>query len=416
MPDSPAITAGRVYAELRADGRVNTGIVISNPNSSNATIHFEIRNEQGSLLKTGSFTLSGACNPGVACNSQDARGLDQEPYATGGAIQGTLTLTSTVPVTMFAMRWLASGGASGDFLMTAVPFIDLSVSPSGIAQVLPLFVAGDGRKSEVVMVNPTAAPMAGILQFLDAGGAPAFLAIGGGYEWNVEYSIAPNGSQKLVVAEAPSGFTYGSVRVVPYANSAAPVSVVIHNYERGGITDFDIALPATMGTAFRLYMEQSPFHQIYTGIVVANATNYGGTVWISVRAADDSVIAYTSRFLPPAGQIAETIDTLLPALANQAIEGVIRITTDLPSISVAGLRMRINERQQTLYAAFAPVLENAPSTSEERFFPYVINGGGFTTRVALFSGHSGEHSAGHLRFVQADGTPLDLGLYPWEAR
>ena len=48
------MTSGRIYAELTPDGRVTTGVAFSNPNSQDATINFEMRNEQGSIYRSGS--------------------------------------------------------------------------------------------------------------------------------------------------------------------------------------------------------------------------------------------------------------------------------------------------------------------------------------------------------------------------
>jgi hypothetical protein len=57
-----------------------------------------------------------------------------------------------------------------------------------------------------------------------------------------------------------------------------------------------------------------------------------------------------------------------------------------------------------------PVLENSLRGSEERFFPYLLNGHGFTMDIVLFSGQAGQSSAGTLRFISPDATPLDLQI------
>jgi len=409
VPDSPLISSGRMYAELTPDGRVTTGIAIANPNNEDATINFEIRNEQGIPYRTGSFTLRGAgsaCNPGSDCN-QYSRWLDDAPYFAGRDVQGTLTFTSTSPVAVFGIRWTNTGG--GDHLMTAIPVVDLSVGPSRGVQSVPLFAVGDGRRSELMLVNPTGAAMVGSVQFLDSSGNPIFLPFQSGYMWTDDYYIPPHGSQKIVMA-AYGPFAYGSARMIPAGDSAVPSAFMLYNHVQDGVMDFEFGMPVIEGTAFRLPAKQSPGH-ILTTLSIANPSNLSGTVWISLASSDGRIIASTSHYVPGAGLILEGLDSLLPGIAGQEIEGVLRITTDLPAISMAGFRTRFNERQQALYTTVPSIVEDAFPGSQERFFPYVLNGGGFTTDIVLFSGESLQSSSGTLRFIGSDAAPLDLGVH-----
>jgi hypothetical protein len=413
VPDSSLITAGRIYAESTPDEMVSTGLSIANPNVDDATINFEFRNEQGSVYRMGTFTLKGAgatCAAGSACN-QLTRSLDQEPYLVSREVQGTLTFTSTAPISAFAMRWTRNGRQAGEYLMAPVPVVDLSAGPNRGTQVIPLFGTGDGRRTEVVLVNPTGSMLTGTVQFLDPNGLPAFVNVGGTYVWSAEYVIAPNGAQRLVIVSALSGVAYGSVRVVPDGESPAPSGFVGHSFAYNGIMAFDVGVPPTMGTAFRMVMEQSPSSQIQTSFAIANATNSGGTVWFSLTSPDGGYITSASRYLPAAGLIIETLDSLMPELAGLAIKGTLRITTDIPNISMVGFRARSNEWHQPLYTAVLPVVENGLPSPQERFFPYMLSGGDFSTEVILFSGQSGQSSKGTVRFVTPDGRPVDLKLH-----
>ncbi|HET9943747.1 MAG TPA: hypothetical protein VFR05_10415, partial [Terriglobia bacterium] len=409
VPDSPPVTAARVYAHVKSSGSISTAIVVGNPNSQETTVNFEIRSEHGDIYRMGSFVLTSAttaCAAGTTCNNQLARSLQEAPYYVESDFQGTVTLSSTAPVSIHALRWSSTGGAPGDVLLTPLPVIDLSASPSGEMQVIPLFVVGDYRKVDLTLVNPTGTPLTGVLQFLDPWGSPAYIGYSGAYVWNVEYYIAPNGSQKLEFAGSPLGMAYGSVRVVPYGGAVTPVPYLIHNYQEFGLGVFEIGVPSTLGRAFRLPAENAP-QQTRTVAAIANAGNAGGTVWVSLTASDGSQIASTSVYLPPAGQILESMDVMLPSIANHTMEGVLRITTDLPSISVAGLRARFNERGQLLYTTIVPVLENGNFGTGERFLPYFAHGSGFSTNVILFSGPPGGTS-GTLTLIQPDGAPLYL--------
>lgn len=408
VPDSPLLTSGRIYVELTPDGRVTTGIAVANPNAEDATINFEVRNEQGAVYRTGSFTLRGAgfaCDPGTDCN-QLSRWLYDAPYFAGSDVQGTLTFTSSAPVSVFGIRWTSTG--AGDHLITPVPVVDLSVGPSGGPLSVPLFAVGDGRRSELVLVNPTATTIAGTVLFLDPDGVPVFVGFGSEYSWSADYYIPPNGSQKLVIMDVFGGFGFGSVRIIPGGDGPAPTAFVVYNHVQNGIMDFEVGVPVTMGTAFRVPAKQSP-GQIFTSLAIANPSNVEGTVWISLTSYDGSFILGRSRYLPAAGLILESLDSLFPEFASQEIEGVLRVATDRPAISVAGFRARYNELGQLLYTTVPAAVENNLPVSEERFFPYLLNGGGFTTDIVLFSGTPGQ-SSGTLRFIGPDGTPLDLEL------
>jgi hypothetical protein len=413
IPDVPLITSGRIYAEVSPDGRVNTGMVITNPGNQAATIDFEMRDEQGIVYRTGNFTLTGAdvaCDAGVVCN-QLTRTLDEEPYLGGNDVRGTLSFTSNRPVAVFAARGTRTGSTAGDYSTTPLPVIDLSISPTREMQVIPHFAVGEGRKSEFLMVNPTGTLLMGLIEFIDPYGNPVLISIDGrSYRGTVAYSIAPNGSKKFVIDPAFPGLEYGSIRVLPTDERPAPTPLIVHGYAPDEIPIFELGVPVKMGTAFRVYAEFSAAEQIRTAIAIANTTESAGTVWMTLTGPDGSFIAGTSSYLPASGQILDFVDSLIPALANQTIRGVLRITTDVAGLSVVGLRARYNERGQLLFTSIVPVLENEAPDSEERFFPYVVNGGGFTTQIVLYSGKQGQSSQGSLTFIQSDGRPFDLEI------
>ena len=52
--------------------------------------------------------------------------------------------------------------------------------------------------------------------------------------------------------------------------------------------------------------------------------------------------------------------------------------------------------------------EASASSSADLIFPQIVDGGGYTTQFALFSGIFGQISNGTLRFFGQDGQALDL--------
>jgi len=56
VPATPALTSGRIYAEVA--GPLDTGLAIANPNGSDATINFSFTDANGSLAGSGSITIA----------------------------------------------------------------------------------------------------------------------------------------------------------------------------------------------------------------------------------------------------------------------------------------------------------------------------------------------------------------------
>src|SRR4026209_2674265 len=134
-----------------------------------------------------------------------------------------------------------------------------------------------------------------------------------------------------------------------------------------------------------MFAQLSSTPAILTGVAIANATSTHGTVTLALTSLDGLTTLGTSLPLPlPAsGQIAGFLDQLIPTLAGRTVQGVLRITTDLSSISVVGSRARYNERLPVpdfLITTTPPTLEDGAPSIGERLFPHFVNGEGYTTQ------------------------------------
>jgi hypothetical protein len=414
VPDQPLISSGRIYAEVSADAIVNTGLAFANPNTTSAIITYTIRDTNGNTIKSDLTT--------IGPNRELVGFLTEPPYMSGNGIQGTFSFTSTIPVSVIALRSFYNERSPSEFMLTTLPVLDLAAGSSSGTQVISHFAAGDGWTTQIILVNPTGTPQTGTIQFLDPGaatpptpGAPKTVNIDGASGSSASYSVAASSSKKFLITGASPGTAIGSVRIVPTANGPVPTPLVIFTYKPDLFTSAEAGIPVTMGTAFRMFAQLSSSPQIFTGVAIANPTAVAGTVTLTLTDLNGVQIAETNPplTLPASGQIVGFIDQLIPALAGQTVQGVLRITTNLSSISVAGLRGRYNERLPVadfLITTTPPTLENGTSSAAERLFPHLANGGGYTTQFILFSGTSGQTSGGTLRFVKPDGTPLDLNI------
>jgi hypothetical protein len=228
---SSLIQSGRVYAEI--NGPVNTGLAITNPNSQPAAVSFYfVFSDDADIFARGSTTITP--------NGQVARFLNEPPFngPSGLVFQGTFTFSSSVPIAVIALRGFTN--ERGEFLITALPVVDLDApSPAGTIAI-PHFANGGGWKTKIVLVNPGDRAQAGTVQFFDPSGlavmvAPRFGAFGGVISNTVLYSVSARSSSTFETSGAGAAVTVGSVRVIPDTNDTAPSALVIFSFHIGGV-------------------------------------------------------------------------------------------------------------------------------------------------------------------------------------
>ncbi len=411
VPASPLLLSGRIYAEVGADARLNTGIAVANPNSTAATIAFQITNTAGAVVKDGSFSL--------AANAQRAAFLDADPFLGPKPVQGTMSFTSTVPISMVALRTFTN--ERSDFLMSTLPVVDTSLPASSGTQYIPHFADGAGLTTHILLVNPSDTAMTGDVQFFSQGsesaaGAPTPVSIAGVVNSTHAYSVAARSSVRLSTAGTATALTQGSVRVNPTGGGVSPVPLVVFTYKPGAFTLSEAGVGAVQASAFRLYVEASgtagTAGNIETGFAIANTSATSGTVTLELTNMDGTTTglpAATTRTIPGSGQIVGFLTSFFTGLPNP-FRGILRISTSTSGISVVGIRSRYNENTSYLMTTTPPTNEAATTSSAELLFPHIVNGGGFTTEFIVFSGIAGQASTGNLRFVQNNGTALTLTL------
>jgi len=406
VPAAPALTTGRIYAEIA--GAVNTGFAIVNPSSSTATVNFLYTNTAGADVGAGSTT--------IAANSQVTRFLSEAPFNTlgpGATFQGTFSFTSNVPIGVIALRSYIN--ERGDFLISTLPVIDTSAAPLSGVQIIPHFADGQGWITQVLLVNPTDTPMTGLVQFNDDNGTGANVTIGGQSASSFSYNIPRRSSQKLATSGG-AVLVGGSIRLSPTADGPAPTPLVVFSYKPTGIVVSEAGVPTTGGTAFRMYVESSGTDQqpgnIQSGIAVANGVATSNTVTFELTNLDGStggLPGSVTMNIGGRGHIGKFLGQIFPVLPNP-FKGVLRISSGFGAISAVGLRARYNEQGNFLITTTPTTNENAAAPTGEYLFPDLANGGGYTTQFILFSGFAGQAASGNIRFYNPDGTPLGLIL------
>ncbi len=289
-----------------------------------------------------------------------------------------------------------------EFLITTLPVADLALPAANGAILFPHFADGAGWSTQMLLVNPTDAPMTGSIQFASA---PA-----------QNYSIAGKSSVNVATSGLGATVATGAVRVVPSAGSNAPTGIAVFSFKNGGITVMQTGVPALpVSTAFRLYAESSGTPQrigsIETGIAVANPSASPADVLFELNTLNGAATGLTgSATVPANSQVAMFLNQVqgLSTLFSP-FQGVLRVSTTSPGgISVVGLRGRYNERGDFLIATTQPTIEADPPVTSALFFPHFADGGGFTTQFILFNGNANQSPSGSLQFYSQSGQPLSL--------
>jgi hypothetical protein len=395
VPEMLPLTSGRIYAAYY--GRVNTGIAMVNPSSTDATVSFYFT--PGSDFCDCPNPPPGSFN--LPAHSQIARFVNQAPFnVTFGPSKGTMTFTSNVPIGVMALRGFTN--ERGEFLMTTLPVADLSEPASSDAVFIPHYVDGGGWTTEVILINKTDASISGVVQFTGSGGT------------TTSYSIAPRAMQSIVTPGTGSATTVGSVRITPGAGSAAAAGLSIFSFSNSSATLSVAGVPVlSPGQAFRMFEIDAGSYpgQLQTGLALTNPSSTDpATVTLELSNTAGGSTGMTSTFtIPPSGHTAAFVKQF-PGFESipYPFRGVLRIsTTSSSGIALIGLRVENNALGDFLITTSMPVNEAAAPSSAVALFPDFVNGGGYTTEFILFGGSAGQSSTGTLRFFTQSGAPLN---------
>src|SRR5581483_9344404 len=152
------------------------------------------------------------------------------------------------------------------------------------------------------------------------------------------------------------------------------------------------------GTQLQTYIETASvgsIGSIQSGLAIANASPLTTHVTIQAGRLDGTSTNQTASFtLPAGGKIAQFADQIFPSLPSP-FKGILTLTSDNP-VSVAGLRARINERNEFLISTVPILQSTSQGSNAEVDFPQIADGGGYTTQFVLINNVSGQTSAGTI--------------------
>ncbi len=407
VPLSPLVQSGRMYVEM--NGPVSTGVAFANPNKQDAVISFyftDIHNNALAYIE-GSFILG--------ANRQMSGFLNQAPFNLANNAEGTFTFTSSIGVSMVALRGFTNERSV--FLMSTLPVPTLDTTNASSLAVLPHFAAGAGWTTKLVLVNPTDAVLSGNAQFFspaigDSSVSSLVLTVNDVPMSGFNYSIPARGAFAVTLNSADGNLTSGSIRITANNGSIAPSGLAIFSLMNNGVTVSEASVPiAPPAFALRVYTESQGAPDAVgsseTGIALVNPTSSSAVVTFELIQADGTSTGLTtSMTIPPGGQMARFVNELIPN-TPATFSGVLRVSSATPIIGV-GLRLTTNGGGDVLMSTIPAVSEMQNGTPEMLLFPHVVSGGGFTTELILLNRQPSATSSGEVIFTGQDGLPLSV--------
>jgi hypothetical protein len=229
---------------------------------------------------------------------------------------------------------------------------------------------------------------------------------------SVAYSIPANTSRSFRTMGTASG---GSARLVPDAGQLTPEGLAVFSFRSGPIVVTEAGVPAlTSATGFRLYTQAlgtfGAIGSAQTGIAIANSSSTQASVTLELTTLTGGGLGLTDTIMLTPNEQRALFIGQLPGFADMPIpvQGILRVTTASPGISMIGIRGRYNERSDFLITTTLPAVEGVAPASGSLYFPHFADGGGYTTQFILFNGTSDQAVSGTLQFFGPSGASLSL--------
>jgi hypothetical protein len=413
VPTSPLVTStDRFFVEI--GNNVNTGVVISNPNSSAAMVSFGFQDPdvrfRGGEVGTGTLT--------IPAHSQVARFLNEAPFNRPSPYFGLMHVQSSIPVAVTALRGFINGRS--EFLMTNVvqgqplpgTFGSVPVQPRVIAGYIPRFADGGGWTTQIVLNNTSSSDLSFVtLDFVDSLGAPVAVAINGQTGSSFDFNIDRGDFLRVTTDGTAPGMRDGYVRITAREHSASFNGFALYNLKRANVTVSTSSLPMVQpGASFLIpVQEDNTVPTIHTGIAINNASSAMSSVFLELLDLAGTPTGFmTTVQIPPSGQIGNFLREIPRFEAVPPMfQGVLRVTANSSAgVTAVGVRGRVNERGDFLMSAILPA--DPTDMSTEKVVPQVVQGGGYSTEIVLFNGQTGTLSTGTVTTTSNSGSTVSL--------
>jgi len=377
---SRPLRSGRFNVEI--EPFMSTAVAFSNPNTKPVAVTFYFTDENGQDFGHG--------NTALAPGTQVAGFLDEQRFDVPAPFHGTFTFTASLPVGALALGGFIN--ERSEFLLSALPIGD--VFDSGpTASVIPYVASGGEWTAEVRLVNQEDFAIEGNL-----------LLHGSGDVQQYPYAI-PSHSSVQISLENTAQKREGWVEIS--SDGRLPTADALLSFRREGVLVAQTVVTAIPErTTLRTYGEVSTVWE--SSLALVNNSAGDATVQIEVSGEGvESTAKPASIVVPARGQIVTAL-TEIPGLQPRfaGFQGVISISSSVPIHGLA-FGSHTNARGDTLLTALPPGEDTSDGFLS---IPHMVDSAGYETRIILIGSTSEQGTDGVLRYRNADGELVDLGL------
>lgn len=318
------------------EGKLNTGIAISNTLETPADLFLSLRKLDGSEVSGGAATAT------LTSNGHLAKFIDELfPAADTANFQGTLLVTVRTAGGKVAATAIQLGASAGEF--TTLPVVPVDPAPAGDKQ---LFFAhfGDGSNftSSFFFMNPAGSTTSGELSFFDEEGNRLAVSVGGQPALDrVPFNIQPGGGF-LFSTDGQGSLVSGSARA---SASSAIGGVLRFAFPGLGIAGVGAGAPSG---GFVTPVTRSIARKLSTGVAIASA-GPAVRVTLTLRRSNAETVpgGQTALQLKANGHTAKFIQELFPSADTGEFEGTLTVTAEGGNVVGTAIQLGSNPGEFT---------------------------------------------------------------------
>jgi hypothetical protein len=314
----------------------NTGIALSNPQSTEAELALSLRDVAGGEVRGGSASLR------IPPNGSVAKFINELfPKAETAKFQGTLVISSSTPDGSVCATALHIGSSTREF--NSMPVVAVDPAPTTTQLFFAQFVNGANWTSSLDLINPFTSANSGLVSVFGGDGKRWAASVNGqALSENVSFNTQPQ-SNLVVRTDGQGNLAAGSVTVTA---SSAIGGVLTFTFPDLGIATVGPSIPMT---GFIAPMMRSSSRQLSTGVAVAST---GSAVRINLKLRNQRGELLpggeAELDLPPNGHLSRFIEQLFPSADTREFEGTLIVTAE--GGDIIGTAIQVGKKKGELTA------------------------------------------------------------------
>ena len=383
------VSRGRVFAD---EVGTRTGLALVNTSAATVPVTLTLRDGAGSQVGQQTLMLG----PG----QHSASFVDELFGAQAADFRGNVTFESASGLGAITLR--ESRNARGEPLYTTLPVVDLDAAVGTDPVVFPHLAVGGGYRTQVILINRSAAAVTGRIQLAGSDGSPLQVDWDGVTSSERNYQIAADGVYRAeLTGEAAVQVGYA---VVTSETGSTPAGSVIFQLWNGTTLITEAGVGATLETTTARISLDNVGRQ--TGVAIANRGPTAAEVQFILQDRFAAQQQQVTRTIPAGGHVAQLAQELFPAVESGFI-GLVEIQSSV-AVAAVTLQLTINTLGEVVLTTLPVADLTRPLTATTVVFPQVVIGSGFATRLVFLNGGTASNIG--MVFSNSDGTAMNVPI------